>query len=732
MKVKHTLDWVIIGYTCLSALLILIFAYLVWQQLAPPEKELINSIFTRNAIYILGVGFIILVGLGLFMELMFRGYIFPIRKLSEEVALMYSANSSHRVSLDGSQDFLKLVEHINAGTDQFEALQKNVGQKIDTAMADLAREKNILAAMMAELPEAIMICNNEGRIILYNTQAKRFFNEQVVSHNLLSRSHGDKDIPVDFEEKRFLGIGRSIFELVDQNVIQHALDEMHVHLERKEDNVVSSFVLTAKGNRLLRGRTVPVLASNRDFSGFIIIFSDITQGLRSEARAEFLLHSFQNRIRHSTTSIKSAIGIMQEYPEMSPDRRERLIDIIQNESKALGQLIQREAEMALEQPKKEWPLAPVLAADLIEAFRKKATIVLDVALEIENTNGDGWVRVDTYSMLLILLFMLERIIGKVGAKAFFCSFSTSDQFVHFDIAWHGKGIKLAQLRKWESQELHIGREGLPLYFKEVLDYHSAEVWPHRDPEKDDLSGVRLYLPVFRSAESDTRRQAPVLLDSRPEFYNFDLFNQAGQTPDLDDCLLADLNFTVFDTETTGLDPAGGDQIISIGAVRIVRMQMLSEERFDHLINPHRDIPPESSRIHGISEEMVRSKPGIEKVLPMFSQYVADTILVAHNAAFDMRMLQICEEQTGTNFSNPVLDTLLLSAVIHPAHDQHNIKEIAKRLGVDVVGRHTAIGDAITTAQLLLKMIPLLGNMGIYTLKEAREASQKTYYARLKF
>jgi len=196
--------------------------------------------------------------------------------------------------------------------------------------------------------------------------------------------------------------------------------------------------------------------------------------------------------------------------------------------------------------------------------------------------------------------------------------------------------------------------------------------------------------------------------------------------------LADLNFTVFDTETTGLDPAGGDRIISIGAVRIVRMQMLSDERFDHLINPHRDIPPESSSIHGIREEMVRSKPGIEKVLPMFSQYVADTILVAHNAAFDMRMLQICEKQTGIRFSNPVLDTLLLSAVIHPAHDQHNIKEIAKRLGVDVVGRHTAIGDAVTIALLLLKMIPLLGNMGIYTLKEAREASQKTYYARLKF
>ena len=732
MKVKHTFDRVVIGYACLSALTILASALLIWHQLSPPEKNLLKSILTQNAAYIIAAGFVILAGLGLVIEQMFRGYIVPIRKLTEEVELIYSANPSHRVSLDGSADFLRLVEHINAGTDQYEALQSNVSHKIGTAMADLAKEKNILAAMMAELPEAILICNYEGQIILYNTQAKRFFNEQTVRHNGENSSLRGGGAPPGHAEKRFLGIGRSIFELVDRNVIQHALDEMHVHLDRHEMDVAASFVLTAKGNRLLRGRTVPVLTSKREFSGFIIIFSDMTLGLRSEARAEFLLQSFQNRIRHSTSSIKSAIGIMQEYHEMSPERRTRLIDIIKNESTALGQLIQREGEVALEHPKKEWPLVPVLGADLIEAFKRKAARVLDVAVVVENQVGDGEVRVDTYSMLLILLFMLERIVRHIGVKQFSFGFSTTERFVHFDLSWQGRAIKLARLKKWENQELHVGREGLPLYFKEVLDYHSAEVWPHHSLEMDDVSGLRLYLPAFKASVRDTSRQAAVLPDSRPEFYNFDLFNQPGQTPDLDDCLLADLTFTVFDTETTGLDPGGGDRIISIGAVRIVRLQMLTEERFDHLINPERDIPASTIKIHGIDNRMVRSKPNIGKILPMFQQFVADTILVAHNAAFDMRMLQTYEDQVGIQFSNPVLDTLLLSAVLHPAHERHNLKEIANRLGVEIVGRHTAIGDATTTAMLFLKMIPLLGNMGIYTLKEAREASKKTYYARLKF
>ena len=382
MKFKPTFDRIIIGYACLAALIVVASALLIWHQLAPLEKDLLKSIFTQNAVYILGGGFIVLVGLGLIIEQMFRGYIFPIRKLTEEVELIYSANPSHRVVLDGSADFVRLVEHINAGTGQFEALQTNVSKKIDTAMADLSKEKNILAAMMAELPEAILICNNEGQIILYNTQAKRFFNEQTVRHNRDNGQFNGGGVSPGYEEKRFLGIGRSIFALVDKNVIQHALDEMRVHLDRREEDVVSSFVLTAKGNRLLRGRTVPVLTSRRKFSGFIIIFSDITQGLRSEARAEFLLHSFQNRIRHSATSIKSAIGIMQEYPEMSQERRGRLIDIIKNESTALGQLIQREANVALEHPKKEWPLVPVSAVDLIETFKRKSAKVLNVNLAV--------------------------------------------------------------------------------------------------------------------------------------------------------------------------------------------------------------------------------------------------------------------------------------------------------------------------------------------------------------
>jgi DNA polymerase-3 subunit epsilon len=84
------------------------------------------------------------------------------------------------------------------------------------------------------------------------------------------------------------------------------------------------------------------------------------------------------------------------------------------------------------------------------------------------------------------------------------------------------------------------------------------------------------------------------------------------------------------------------------------------------------------------------------------------------------------------FDQPVLDTLLLSQVLHPEAESHRLEDIAARFGVDVVGRHTALGDALVTGEVLLRMLPLLAQAGIRTLGEARAASQATQYAKVAY
>jgi len=130
--------------------------------------------------------------------------------------------------------------------------------------------------------------------------------------------------------------------------------------------------------------------------------------------------------------------------------------------------------------------------------------------------------------------------------------------------------------------------------------------------------------------------------------------------------------------------------------------------------------------------MLAGQPTIAEVLPAFHAFARETVLVGHNAAFDMRFLQLKETPTGVRFEQPVLDTLLLSAMLHPGEESHALEIIAKRLGVDSAGRHSALRDAMITGEVFLTLIPLLASHGIHTLAQAREASRQTHYARLKY
>lgn len=292
---------------------------------------------------------------------------------------------------------------------------------------------------------------------------------------------------------------------------------------------------------------------------------------------------------------------------------------------------------------------------------------------------------------------------------------------------------------WELDAMQFGAERTPLSVRDVLERHSGEMWFERDRTRHQAL-FRFLLPLASSqgagANGGQDAAAPATLlptEERPEFYDFDLFQRLdNDDSELQDRPLLELTYTVFDTETTGLNPSGGDTILQIGAARIVNGKLLRQESFEQLVDPGRTIPAETIPIHGIRQDMVDGQPRIEAVLPVFHAFAQDTVLVAHNAAFDMRFLQLQEKATGVAFRQPVLDTLLLSAVVHPQQESHRLEAIAERLNVTVHGRHTALGDALVTAEIWLRLIPLLAQQDIHTLRQAREAAQKTYYARLQY
>ena len=714
------------------ALLGLAVVPVFWHQPVPTQGGPTRFGLWAYSGYLLSVCLAVIAALGFFLARIFWKLVIPITKVSEEISLIYSANPGHRIQSDGAFGLGPLVQQINSAAGKYENLEKSVFKRVQVAKAELEEEKNILAAIMAELPDAVLICNKESRIILYNSQAKRFFGEKAKTPQSPGPVEKTATLELEIPTQVHLGIGRPISDFVDENIIQHALEEIHLRLENDEENVSSTFVISDMANRLLRAEASPILSPQRDFSGFVVIFNEITQDLRVEARSAFLLQSFQQKIRHSVASIKSAIEFIHEYPDVSTPQRQHLLEIISTESQSLEQLIQREGKQTLRQPHNRWPTMPIAIGELLEPLQKKASVKLNIELNYKSDSPEPWIKVDTYAILMVLLFFLQRISEAANVTRYQCKCSQQGDFAFVDIIWAGKPISIEKIRLWESMQLVFLDEHMPLHPKEILEHHGIEIWPYREHQGEQRAFLRMHVPLFRPQEQKAIRRASVLPESRPEFYAFDLFNQPGQSPNLDTRLLTDLAYTVFDTETTGLDPAGGDEIISIGALRIINGRILSEETYDKLINPRRRIPASSTKFHGITDDMVRNQPSIDGILPDFFKFTEETILVAHNAAFDMRMLQMCEQRTSIKFIQPVLDTLLLSAVAHSAHENHTLSAIAGRLGVIVAGRHTAMGDAVMTAQIFLKLISLLADMGIHTLGEAREASEKTYYARLKF
>jgi DNA polymerase-3 subunit epsilon len=219
------------------------------------------------------------------------------------------------------------------------------------------------------------------------------------------------------------------------------------------------------------------------------------------------------------------------------------------------------------------------------------------------------------------------------------------------------------------------------------------------------------------------------LPARPEYSGFDLYDHPKHLEELGGRNLKSLTFVVFDTETTGLRPSHGDEIISIAGVRVVDGEIRDGEPFTRLVNPGRSIPKASIKFHGITDDMVREEASAKEVLPAFRDFVGEAVLVAHNAAFDMKFLKLKEAETGAVFDHLVLDSLLLSVFLESESRNHSLDAIAERLGIKVEGRHTALGDSLVTAGVFLRMVNMLETRGIRTLGQAIEACSRISHIR---
>ncbi len=713
------------GLYILLALLFGALGTVLWADMKEEERLAVLAILQPRIELSILIILMTWVVLGLIVSAMYRAYVLAPLALREQALVMVSANPGLRLQEIGAPEIRTLAQVVNALAEQRESLQRDVEERIRVAKSSIEEEKNRLAALMSELTQSVVVCNLDGRILLYNNRARLQFKA------LAGESQSAQDGVL-------IGLGRSIFAILERNLITHALENIQQRLARGSQQPTANFVTTSRASQLIRVQMAPVLGAARDggaegervIAGYVLMLDNITRNFEMEGRRDTLLQSLTEGSRASLGNIRAAVENLLDYPDMDVEQRDRFVGIVRDEVGTMSQRLDQTVHEFSDALKARWPLEDMLGEELIAAARRRIEMKLALPTKSEEVAEGVWIKVDSFSLLHGVTYLASRLRDEYDIREIRFRLTPAGRLVHLDLVWSGAVMSSQTLLAWEIDPMNVAGENSPLTLREVIERHGGEIWFERE-KASHRAFIRMLIPSALPQET----VEPVSLlhaGSRPEYYDFNLFRQTEESRALDDRRLTELTYTVFDTETTGLEPSAGDEIIQIGATRIVNGRLLRSECIDQIIDPRRPLRPEGIPIHGITEEMVAGQPTIDQVLPTFHAFSEDTVLVAHNAAFDMRFLQLKEEATGICFRQPVLDTLLLSAVIHPNQESHKLEAICARLGINVIGRHTALGDAIVTGEVFLKMIPLLAEMGINTLREAREAAELTYYARIKY
>lgn len=533
----------------------------------------------------------------------------------------------------------------------------------------LSGEKLRLEALLADVPVGVLLCSDDHLLAFYNGPAVEMIGAGATDP----------------------GLDRRLFDFLRDGPIRMA----HARLAATGDPGAASDLLatTRDGGRVLAAR----MRLRPGMGGYVLTLRDVTADLATHARREALLAEAIDKMRRPAATLASLIGALPLH-EAPPAKLEAAL---RDEVAQLVQSVTDLADRAEAGRGDGLPLTTARAADLLDGARARIeaegiTVRTDAADLLLGCNGFE---------VIALIAGLGAEIGRAGlAREMALHIGEDGSGAMIRLIWQGDALKLATLDGWLDTGLEAGFGGVSR--RDVLLTHATDIWPE---SADGTQALCLFIPHARRAVA---RPAPV---SRGVVYDFDLSSRE-RSASIQDSRLEQLTYVVFDTETTGLRPDQGDEIVQIAAVRIVNGRRVEGEVFDTLVNPGRPIPAASTAVHGITDAMVEGAPTADTVIPRFHAFAEGAVLVAHNAPFDMAFLRRLGPAQGLAFDHPILDTVLLSAVVFGQHEVHTLDALTQRLGVTLPeeARHTAIGDTIATADAFQKLLAMLRGRGLGT------------------
>lgn len=573
--------------------------------------------------------------------------------------------------------------------------QGRVTAEVHEATARYHQDRVLLRGLIESADDALIAATIDGRILLYNAAAS-----QLVAT-------GSDD---DGTDRSALGLGRSIFVVFRRWAMSHFVARL------TESGRRVTGVLASRAGRTFHARFSPLNLDGR--RGFLLALEPLEQFAPEQSD----LARFVEPRRARLANLQAAAETLQDYGDLPVEQMRRLLDVVAVETRQLVQGFEQLSERL--QREGSLPLDDVAARDLLPLMAKRLEVPV-----IENTDlKTAWLKLESASLMRVCE-SADQWLREDSIALQSIELVNQDGHPVIRLNWQGDGSGAIDnnranesFERWQSTVVDAEDGAAGWTPQQLLELQRGTLW---------MQAGSINLLVQSAEQPPESVQTSEDLPARPEYFDFDLFD-APIDKEAQELPLNRLILTVFDTETTGLNPSQGDEIISMGAIRVVNGKLVGQEVFETLVRTDKPIHPESQKIHGIHAGMLRGAPGQSEAIRRFLSFTGESLVVGHNVAFDMRFLDIAAKRYGLELPNNTLDTLLLSSVVYPERDQHRLEDIAKRLGVTVMGRHTSLGDALVTAEVFCRLLPLLEQKGIRTLGQALEASRESWYARVDY
>lgn len=585
-----------------------------------------------------------------------------------------------------------LAPAASAVTDTLVETKGSVNEAVSRETAVLSSQTDKLKALVSDVPVGLIICGPSHQMVFYNAPAK----------DLLAETGRPR-------------LNRTVFDLLREGPIRKTYDRLVA--SGKEEQGAELLLSTTKCARSLSAHMRLVrgaMGMTSDAPGYVLTLRDVTSDLGHHRERERLLADVIEEIRRPAAGLKALLDLRAEMPDST---NLNLTEDILTRADELATAVRRVSDDYDTTWRSWWPMQNVHASELIDGLRahlgKNGPMLEAMPPEIR-LRCDGVAIID-------LLAELAKLVKTDGlADIVSLTITMVDNDAEFRLAWQGDPMAIPSLERALATALDE-TDGGGLTGREILDHHGTDIWP----EWDEGGSAWLTLPLPNAHSAPEAGPPAGHMPERNAVFDFDLLEGTDHAA-IDDTPLSKLTYVIFDTETTGLDPNGGDEIVQIAAVRAVNGKLVPGEVIDQFVDPERSIPAASTAIHGVSEDMVKGQPTIRDAGAYFHRFSHDAVLVAHNAPFDMAFFHRHGPSFGASFDNPVLDTVLLSAILFGQQEEHTLDALAERFGVVIPEdkRHTALGDTIATAEVFLRMIPMLDAKGMTTFGEVLQAMEK--------